>query len=102
MSGQELTPVQVSEMPWEDPLDGLFYGTYRVYAALQADADPDHLEVYIRGEGDEYRGRKTVCGRELHATLLPARLGETCSWCLDGISTAFREARAAMAMTETS
>lgn len=96
-----LTPVDMAEQPWEDPLDGLLSGTYRARPADAGPDDPDHLVVYIRGSGgdphSEYRGPTAVCGREVPLRPRPERVGDTCEYCVTGVARAFREAREAIA-----
>jgi hypothetical protein len=93
----DLTPSQVREQPWADPLDGLLSGTYAV--RTEDDPETDHLVVYIRGHnGDpqaEYRGESTICG--VDAPLWPvSRVGNTCTSCMAGVADAFRWAREAL------
>lgn len=101
MSDRQLTPIEIAEQPWEDPLDGLLSGTYRAPADVPDGVD--HLVVYIRGAGgnsnNEYRGARAICGKAVRLWPKLERIGDSCDICVRGISRAFREARAAMAST---
>lgn len=89
-----MTPVQISEQPWTDPLDGVREGTYRRFAADGPPSALQHLVVYLRpDDGRERCAELTACGRPFTA-IRPTQLERTCADCVAGLPQAFRAERA--------
>lgn len=84
------------QAPWHGPLDGLWFGSYRVTAT--DDPAHDHLVVYVREAADGpdlYRAPVTACMRVPSAAPLEL-LGDLCDYCLRHVPIALQAARAAI------
>jgi hypothetical protein len=93
---EELTPVELTETPWLDPWDGLYYGVYRVRLPNQPPDEDDHQVVYLRAVADdptgEYKAPTTICGKGLEGAFRPERITGTCRACMAGGAAAFGRA----------